>query len=153
MIHDEKTQEREHGYNILAGGKAPIIPNEVRMKMSTSMIGNKNGLGKPCSDEKRAKISASQKGRTLSEEHKRKLSDAKKGKTHAPPSAETRKKISAGHKKSRVYCTETDMVYESIQECARQLRVYATLVCKCCKGKLKSTGGYHFKYYDDVINA
>lgn len=153
LIRNEMTQDRAHGYNILSGGSAPSIPEEVRAKMSAAMAGNKNGLGKPCSEQKRAKISAAQKGRRLSEEHKRKLSAAKKGKPHAPPSAETRKKISDSHKKKKVLCAETNTVYESIQECARSLGVYATFVCKCCKNKQKSTGGYHFQYFDDVINA
>lgn len=43
--------------------------------------------------------------------------------------------------------------YKSVQECARQLNLQATLVSKVCKGKPLTTGGYHLKYYDDMINA
>lgn len=147
LIGRYKTQDREFGYNTMAGGTAPSIPKEVREKMSRSMMGNKNGFGHPCSDEKKKKISDAQKGRKLTDNHKRKLSEAKAGKSHVPPSEETKKKISASHKKYPVYCVETDTVYESIQECARQLGLTATGVCACCKGKHKTIKGYHVQYY------
>ena len=149
LISENKTQEKEYGYNIMEGGTAPSIPEEIRQKMSAAMMGNTNGAGHPCSEEKKKKISDAQKGRKFTNEHKENISKAKKGKSHEPPSEETRKKISASHEKSPVYCEETGIVYESIQECARQLSLYATVVCKCCKGKLKSTGGYHLKYYTE----
>ena len=147
LIKEYKSNNRKFGYNILEGGSAPSIPIEVRKKMSKSMKGNKNGLGHPCSKEKREKISKAQKGRKLTKEHKEKMSLAKKGKNHKPPSIETRKKISDSHEKIPVYCEETNIIYPSVQECARQLKLYATNVTKCCKGKIKTTGGYHLKYY------
>lgn len=153
LITKYKTQDSQYGYNILDGGIASSIPQEVRDKMSIAMRGNKNGLGHPCSEEKKKKISDAQRGRTLTKEHREKLSRAKKGRSHPSPSEETRQKISDAHEKKRVYCTETDTVYPSIQQCARELGVYATYVCRCCKGTLKSTGGYHFRYYDNAINA
>ena len=153
LISEYKTQNKAFGYNIMEGGSAPSIPQEIRNVMSAKMRGNKNGVDHKCSEEKKKKISDAQKGRKLTEEHKTKLSIAKKGKPHVPPSEETRRKISDSHKKNPVYCEETGIVYESIHDCARNLGLIATLVCKCCKGKIKSTGGYHLKYYDNTINA
>lgn len=114
-------------------------------------MGNKNGLGKPCSEEKKEKIRSAQIGKTLSKEHREAISKAKKGKTHKSLNEESRKKIADAHVKTPVYCEETNTIYESIQECARQLNLWATLVCKVCKGKLKTTGGYHLSYYNDNI--
>ena len=153
LIKKYQTQNKQYGYNIMEGGTAPSIPAEVRQQMSIAMTGNKNSLGHKCSEEKKRKISAAQVGRHLTDEHKQKLSDAKRGKPHAPQSIETRRKISDSHDKKPVYCKETGIVYSSIQSCAKELGLWATLVCKCCKGKLKSTGGYHFTYYNDTINA
>lgn len=153
LIKDFKTQDREYGYNVMEGGSAPSIPEETRKKMSQSMQGNTNGLGHPCPEEKKKKISEAQKGRKLTSEHKAKLSKAKKGKSHKPPSDETKKKISDTHKKSPVYCLETDTIYASIQECSRQLGIEATTICACCKGRHKTAKGYHFQYYNNTINA
>lgn len=151
LIKKYKTQDKEHGYNVFSGGDCPAIPDIVRAKMSQSMMGNKNGLGKPCSDEKKEKIRIAQAGKQLSKEHREAISKAKKGKTHKPLNEESRKKIADAHYKTPIYCKETNTVYESIQECAKRLNLWATLVCKVCKGKLKSTGGYHLSYYNDNI--
>lgn len=151
LISEYKTQDNRYGYNIYEGGECPSIPKEVRSKMSSAMIGNKNGFGKTCSEEKKEKIAMAQRGRKFTKEHRDAISKAKKGKTHKSLSIESRKKIADAHDKKCVYCEETQTVYESIQECARQLHLYATLVCKVCKGKLKSTGGYHLSYYNDNI--
>lgn len=152
LIKEYCTQDSDCGYNIMEGGCAPTIPDEVRVKMSKSMQGNQNGLGHPCSEEKKKKISDAQCGRPFTKEHRDNISKAKSGKSHPSPTEETRKKISDAHKKKKVYCVETDTVYPSIQQCARELDLQATLVCRCCKGTLKSTGGYHLQYYD-TINA
>lgn len=149
LIRQYDTQNKEFGYNILEGGSAPSIPEEVRLQMSESMLGNTNGLGKKCSEEKKRKISEAQKGRRLTEEHKKKLSDAKKGSTHVTISEEAKKKISNAHKKNQVFCLENQLVYPSIQECARKLELQATSICACCKGRIKSVHGYHFEYYYD----
>ena len=148
LIREHKTQDRLYGYNVMSGGFASEIPEEIRRKMSRSMMGNKNGYGKPCSEEKKTKIREAQKGKQLSEEHKKHISEAKKGKTHKPISEEARRKIADSHDKRSVLCVENNTIYPSIQECARQLGLWATLICKCCKGRLKTTGGLHFKYCD-----
>lgn len=153
LIAHYKTQDKNYGYNILEGGQASELPLEVREKISKAMIGNKNGLGHPCSEEKKQKISEAQKGRQFSEEHKRKLSEAAK-RRHTPCSEETKQKLSLNYPHQKpVYCFETDTVYRSVQECARQLNLFATSVTKVCKGILKTTGGYHLKYANDTINA
>ena len=146
LIKEFRTQERDFGYNTFEGGEAPSIPLEVRAKMSKAMMGNTNGLGKVCSDEKKLKISKAQKGKTLSDEHRANISKAKAGKTHKPISQEARQKIADAHQKFPVLCVETGIIYPSIQSCARELGLYATNVCKCCKGKIKSTGGFHLRY-------
>lgn len=153
LIATYKTQDRQYGYNILEGGQATTIPSEIRDKMSKAMRGNKNGLGHPCSEEKKQKISKAQKGRKLTEDHKKKLSEAAK-KRHVPCTQDKKEKLSKSYtNKKPVYCVETNIVYESVQACARELSLYATNVTKVCKGIHKTTGGYHLKYYDSMINA
>ena len=146
LIQMYKTQDKDFGYNVMEGGSAPSMPQEIRELMSVLMRGNTNGLGKPCSEEKKQKISEAQKGKHLTEEHKRHLSEAKRGKSYKPPSEETRQKISASHNKTPVRCIDSGVVYESIQECARQLGLEASAICACCKGKHKVVHGFRFEY-------
>ena len=117
LIKKYSTQNRNFGYNIMEGGTAPKLPQEVKNKISKALKGNKNGLNKKCSEEKKRKISLAQKGRKLTEEHKAKLRKSKSI-TH-PCSEETRQKIIANKKdKKAIICIETRIEYESIQECA-----------------------------------
>lgn len=153
LIQKYQTQDKQYGYNIMGGGDAPVMSTEIREHLSKALKGNQNGKGHPCSEEKKRKISEAQKGRSLTSEHKLKLSEAAK-KRHVVCSEEKKKKLSQNypHKKS-IYCVENNTIYNSVQECARQLKLYATNITKVCKGIIRTTGGYHFKYYNNTINA
>lgn len=110
-------------------------------------------LGILVQKKRNEKISKTQKGRKLTEDHKKKLSEAAK-KRHVPCSQDKKEKLSKNYpNKKPVYCVETDTIYESVQACARELSLYATNVTKVCKGIHKTTGGYHLRYYDSMINA
>lgn len=153
LIKHYNSMNREFGYNSTSGGDIFIMSEEARQKLSQSMMGNKNGLGHPCSEEKKRKISETQKGRTFTEEHKQKLSEAAKQR-HVPCSDEKKKKLSQNYpNKRKVYCEELDTIYESVQECGRQLGIPATNITKLCNGRGKTLKGYHLQYYNDTINA
>lgn len=57
-----------------------------------------------------------------------------------------------GHNRKRVYCFETDTIYDSATEAGRQLSIDHSTISKCCNGKVKCCGGiktentYTFKY-------
>ena len=142
-----KTQDRHYGYNSFEGGSAPIIPEDVREKMSRSMLGNQNCLGRVTSEETKRKISEAQKGRTLTEEHRLAL---RKPKSVTYPCSEERRQriIDAKKDKKSIICVENGVIYPSIHECARQMNIPATSICAVLNGRHKSIGGYHFKYND-----
>ena len=84
LIKKYKSNDRNFGYNQTDGGECCILNEDARRKKSLAMMGNKNGLGKPCSKEKAKKISEAQKGKIVSEETRRKQSEiAKKEKAYA----------------------------------------------------------------------
>lgn len=152
LIEFYNSMDRNFGYNSTSGGETFIMNKETKEKISQALKGNKNGLGKSCTEEKK-KISEAQKGREFSEEHKRKLSKAAQ-RRHTPCSEEKKEKLSKNYlNKKPVYCEELNQVFESVQECSRQLDIPATNISKICRGKGKTAKGYHFKYYNDTINA
>lgn len=63
---------------IADAGKGRIFSDERRAKIGATKLGNKNCVGKICSQETRDKISAAQKGRVFSDEHKAKLRVARR---------------------------------------------------------------------------
>lgn len=152
LIAKYNSMNREYGYNSTSGGDIFVMNEETKQKISQSLMGNKNGLGHPCSEEKKKKISEAQKGRRLTEEHKQKLSEAAK-KRHTPCSEQAKENIRKASHKKPVYCEELNKVFESVQECSRQLGIPATNISKLCNGRGKTLKGYHLRYYDDTINA
>lgn len=46
----------------------------------------------------------------------------------------------------KVYCAELNRVFDSLTQASVELNVNLGSISSCCKGRLKTTGGYHFKY-------
>lgn len=67
------------------------------------------------------------------------------GKKH---SDQSKAKMSFARKdKKQVYCVQLNKVFDSTVIAGKELSLYHGSIIKCCKGKLKTTGGYHFEYY------
>ena len=152
LIKEYDLMNREFGYNSTSGGDIFSMNEETKQKISQAMMGNKNGLGHPCSEEKKKKIIEAQKGRKFTKEHKQKLSEAAKNR-HVPCSEDKKQTLKEKSHKKPVYCEELDKVFESVQECGRQLGIPATNISKLCNGRGKTLKGYHLRYYNDTINA
>ena len=152
LIKEFNSTNREYGYNSTSGGDIFVMNEETKQKISQALIGNQNNLGHSCSEEKKKKISEAQKGREFTEEHKQKLSEAAKNR-HVPCSEEKKQILKEKSHKKSVYCEELDKIFESVQECGRQLGIPATNITKLCNGRGKTLKGYHLRYYNDTINA
>ena len=152
LIQEYNAMDRNFDYNSTSGGETFTMNEETKQKISQALMGNQNGLGHPCSEKKKQKISEAQKGRKFTEEHKQKLSEAAR-KRHVPCSEEKKETLRRKAKKKPVYCLELDIVFESVQECSRQLGIPATNISKLCGGRGKTLKGYHLSCYDDTINA
>ena len=152
LIKEFNSMNREYGYNSTSGGDIFVMNEETKQKISQALMGNQNNLGHSCSEEKKKKISEAQKGREFTEEHKQKLSEAAKNR-HVPCSEEKKQTLKEKSHKKPVYCEELNKVFESVQECGRQLGIPATNITKLCNGRGKTLKGYHLRYYNDTINA
>lgn len=155
-----KTTDARFGYNLSEGGQsgaAGIVQSEeTRAKKSAKL------KGRTFTEEHRRKLSEAAKGRKFTEEHKANLSKARKGRklTHEQKARisrankgrklteEQREKIRESKRGMMrpVYCTETDMTYESVSAAARALGVSRSNLASTCKGKHEHVGGYHVRY-------
>lgn len=152
LIKKFNSIDRRFGYNSTSGGECGSPNEDTKKKISKALMGNKNSAGHACSEEKKKKISQAQKGKIISLEQRQKMSESAK-KRHVPCSEAKKQTIKEKSHKKPVYCKELNMVFESVQECGRQLNISATTICRVCRGKQQTTGGYHFQYYNDTINA
>ena len=134
---------------------------------SEDMKGKNNPMyGKHLSAEHRQKMSQAKKGIPKSEEHKKKISQAIKGennpmygrtgeKSHLygkPRTEEHRNKIAIA-KGGKPFAAIKDgkiKIFTSQRECSRVLGLYDSAINSCLKGKRKSTGGYTFKYIEQL---
>ena len=107
-----------------------VFTEEQRKHMSESRI------GKHHTEESKKKMSEAKTGKVLTEEHKKHMSEALKGNTNAP----TKSVIQ--------FSKEGDLIaeYPSTWEAERQTGCNHSSISQCCKGKLKSVGGYIWKY-------
>lgn len=155
------------GYNLRSGGQNSTHSDETKEKLKILFSGenNPNWKGATTTEESRKKMSESHKGKKLSESHKNNIS---KGNIGRKFSKETREKISkavSGEKngmygkhhteetillKSKpVICVETNTVYKSATEAAKKLNLHQGSITNCCLKRQHTTGGYHWKYYED----
>jgi group I intron endonuclease len=155
-------------YNIANGGEGGNMGDFVNKKISDKLKGkNHPNFGKHLSQETKSKISCNRKGKASflgmhhSKETKEKLSIINQSNTNTlgkhwivnnQRSSEWRRKHSEAMKgknnsfAKKVLCMELNKVFETAKEASEQLKVNYSCICSCCRGKLNTSGGYHWKY-------
>lgn len=130
-----------HGYNMNSGGDHVIHSDETKEKIRQSSLGRKH------SDETKKKMSESRSGeknpnygKTFSNEHKLKMSKTRRGRNGIQ-----------SHSSKKIIQLDKDTGQEiacwfSMNEVQRELGIYQSSISRCCRGKLKSTGGFVWKY-------
>lgn len=127
-----------------------VLPNGYNM-----CDGGGNTQGYHHSEESKRKMSKSKAtiyigadnpfhGKKHTEESKQKMSAARKGMAHL--TEEQVAKIRLSHHTSKVRNVETDEVFCSIKEAAERYGLKDTHITRVCKGKRKTTGGFHWEY-------
>lgn len=110
-----------------------ISKEEIKLKTTKNI--NKGGW--KLSEETKNKISRANKGKKRNEQFKIKLSKSKK------------KMVGDKNPKSKnVLCIETNKIYNGTREVERLLNICSSSISQCCNGKLKTAGGYHWKYVE-----
>lgn len=125
---------RDNIKNELCLNKQYVIGQEIQF----------NTTGRFHSKESIQKMINAKKGHFVSEETKKKLSESQKGKHFSCRSEEAKLKMSKSHNK-KVICIETGKVYNSVKEA--ELVNNSFHISRCCSGKRKTSGGYHWQYY------
>lgn len=142
--------------NLTDGGEGSIgavISKETRDKIS------KANFGRKLSAEHKTKISEANRGKNKSTEHIEKMRIANLGKKH---SEETRRKISEAGKmriqteEQKINRSKTVVQYDknmnyirefvSAKKAGEELKVNKSSITGNCKGKLKTAGGFIWKY-------
>ena len=159
LIKKYNTIDNNIGYNLKPGGKNAKNTIETNKKISQSKLGHS------VSEETRRKISdnhADYKGENnprygqhCTEETKQKIREKVSGSNNGnfgkQRSIKTRQKISKSRSK-RVYQYTKDGIYINtfygIREAERQTSIGRESISRCCRGKLKTAGGYVWKYED-----
>lgn len=151
LIKEHNSTNPKYGYNHDYGGNcSESMTEETRMKIS---IGNK---GKVISKETRDKIGKFHKGRKhnkpFPQESRDKLREINTGKTL---SESVKYKIKQKSKRYAVrqYSMDGELIaeYSGIRVAARALGLHSESITKCCKGKVKTCGGYIWRYADEEL--
>lgn len=134
LIAFYKSDQREFGYNIDRGGNSiGKVSDETKRKQSEAKKGEKHhNYGKNLPKETRNKIGDGLRGRKLSDETKRKLSEANR--------------VGQLYKSKKVMCIETNCEYLSLRSASRETGIEHSSIMKCCQGKRKTAGGFHWQY-------
>lgn len=161
------TIDGDCGYNNKYGGSNGIHTQETKIKLSEI---NK---GRTVSEETRQKLREAFKGdksfwwgKKHTTEELNKMSEALRGennpmygmkgelnpffgKHHTEETKDKIRKKNSGSNSSNakaIYCYEFNEIRLTIKEWAEELNLIPALISRVCKGKRKSTGGYHFRY-------
>lgn len=135
---------RPNGYNLTIGGKATTgyrNTDEAKRKMSNTAL--ENGLNKSEAYKGEGNPFF---GKHHTEESKKMMSEKRKGMKHLTD--EQVKKLRASHSTRQVICIETEEIFNSIKEASKKYNILETHITRVCKGKRKTCGGYHWKYYN-----
>lgn len=162
-----KKLSEEHKQKLINANKGRKHTEEEKEKDRIAHLGKKNGMygkkpwnyGKPMSEKQKQLLIESRKGlvpwnkgKELSEEHKKKVSVATKLAMQKPEVKAKLckpKTIINKSKWKKVICIETNEIFESIALASKNKNCKSGDISKVCKGKAKTCGGYHWKYYEE----
>ena len=143
-INFYKSYNPKFGYNKTFGGDGLIATEEIKLKISNSLIGITH------SNKRKLNQSESHKGKTLSDETKIKQSNSQK--IRFQENSEIIKHRLAMSKEPIIQL-ELDGTFIkefiSIREAERMTKIHSSTISRVCKNKRKSAGNYLWMYKKD----
>lgn len=166
LIAEYHTNDKRYGYNLTIGGEGTNgyhHTDEAKENMRNKKLGSDGyWTGKHLSDEHKEKLSKSHIGENAgvprSEETKRKISEThkKNGKNKGKKMPEEQKELISANSPFKKKVAQVDVVtgniiniFDSLTEAAKFAGVDLTCIVKCCKGRIKTSGGFIWKYIED----
>lgn len=148
LICEYKTQQNQNGYNIESGGNSTgRVPESTRQKIKEALTGH------VCSEDTRKKISESKKGKISPNKGIKMTSEQiqKNRESHIGQKAWNKGRSWTDEEKAKcggkqVECVETGKVYRTMKEASKDVGVSTQSMCGCCKGRTKTSGGFHWRY-------
>lgn len=174
LIKKYNSNNKKYGYNLTSGGEGICgykRNKEQIKKMSDFMkgkyIGDKNPnygnhklSGKNNPQYGKKGILSPNYGKHLTDEHKQKISNAKIG--HVVTD-KTREKLSNSIKELKLnnrdviqydrYTNQIINTYDSIVNASKNTNIQSSSIIRCCQGKMKTAGGYIWRYKNDENNT
>ena len=136
-----KTLNDSYGYNLKAGGQEGAISEYGKIKKSNSL---KYTYQNTDLKEKRRQDAFKQWSNPEIKAKHMGENNGMYGKTH---SKEARKKMSDARKsKIPVFCQELNRIFDCAVDAAKELNLRSDGILCACKGRYKSSGGYHWNF-------
>ena len=132
LISFYKTTCKDYGYNLTGGGDGMFNPSdELRQKMRERKLGKNNYFYDKHFNGKENPFY----GRKHKDSSRELIS-----KNHANVSGKQNPRATP------VICIELNKRYDTITDASIELNINNGTIGQCCRGKLKTAGGYHWKY-------
>lgn len=154
LIAEFDSMNPKKGFNCHEGGEHPPFTEETRKKISGAAK-RRNQIGERNPNYGNHKLAGKNNpnyGKRLSEETRAKISKSRKGKGTGPKSEKTKQLMrehhAGGAKPKKVICIETGEMFESINDAARKAGIPKGRISGCCRKlpHFNSAGGYHWEY-------
>ena len=158
-IRKFKSLTTQNGYNLEAGGRAFCeVSAETREKISRIQAGRERPKLSEEAKEKIRQARIGKKSPPRTEEHCRKLSEALTGRhfteahcRHISESKAGTKCGASNHRARKVLCVDTGEVFDTIKAAGEYINVSPKNIIHVCAGRMKTSGGYHWKYVDEEV--
>lgn len=140
------------GYNMTTGGDNFERCDDSREKIRKRQTGETNSFyGKTHSDEVKKRFSEQRKGENNAMYGSARFGEKNPmyGKHHSEETKQLYREMFSGSNSPRakkVVCVETGEVFNTVTDAARYIGKTNTHLCACCKGKVQTCGGYHWRY-------